>query len=219
MSTITSESPIFHRARLRALLEDRQMAARNPHAAAAELHRRRSNYGPLPVPPETDPESPYYDAADAASYAAVAREFNDRCQDLAERGLDITPETLGYQPRLLPDIREDLDESECIFLTEVIVAEPGYCHQLQAIVALITLLAMLAMLSTATAELAEPEADSVAEAEHRSGAPPGHARSARRHQLALSCRAATSRGPAHHGSPRGTHPMGSSPSKAGSPLS
>ncbi len=45
------------------------------------------------------------------------------------------------------------------------------------------------------------------------GAPPGHARSVRRHQLALSCRvSSSSRGPAHHGPPRGTrrsrHPGG-----------
>ena len=70
------------------------------------------------------------------------------------------------------------------------------------------------------AALEATEADSAAEpGEPHSGAPPGHVRSARRHQLALSCRAATSRGPAHHGSPRGTQPLGGSPSKAGSPLS
>jgi hypothetical protein len=77
------------------------------------------------------------------------------------------------------------------------------------------------LVTVITAMLDATEADSAGEAEHRSGAPPGAARSVRRHQVSLLCRcsSSTSEGGDHHGSPRGAHRMGRGPSQAPTTLS
>lgn len=79
----------------------------------------------------------------------------------------------------------------------------SYRHQLLA------RLALRCLLAAAGDGEPEPEPDVDTDVDTnttpRAGAPPGHARATKRHQLALSCRSSTSRGPAHHGPPDPHH--------------
>ena len=85
------------------------------------------------------------------------------------------------------------------------ITNAGYLHHLAAMASLARLLASIAPATEANGTPAEPEADS-GDTTPRAGAPPGHGRATKRHQLALSCRSSgTSRGSGHHGPCRSAH--------------
>lgn len=73
---------------------------------------------------------------------------------------------------------------------------------------------LVAIVVTVIAALVASATDTPSTAAPRSGAPPGHARTVRRHQLALTCRASANKGGDHHGSPRSTQRAGCSQGKA-----
>lgn len=176
----------LQRERMAALLHDRKLARQSPEAAAAEMARRRAH---LVFYTAEDPAWPD-DTDDDAE-----RIFNARCAEIAKQGLDITDETLGCTPILLPPINSDLSDADRTYLM-VIVSRASHRHQVQAIVA-------RALSRAGAAQSAEvedvPSQDPLTDWVREMGTPPGAARTTRRHQVSLACRSCINKEAGHDG--------------------
>lgn len=181
----------YQRERFGALLHDRQLAQQSPEIAAVEMQRRRDHllfYWPQDStwPDETD------EAADLS--------FHERCAEIIRQGLDINDETLGCPPILL-SLSGDLSDADITCLI-IAVSVSGYCHHVEAMIA--RALSRAAVTPAAPTEDA-PSQDPLTGLVRETGAPPGAARTVRRHQVSLICRRPSTKEAGHHGRLRTLH--------------